>query len=143
MLAVELWMPKPSIAQDVVNAEERKASVEHCQDSAPELTGSIGWRICTNRYLENLKRQQLLLLKNLKSELRGKSDEGVDTNLVEKYVLDSQRHWERYVRSHCDAAQAAFGKGNSSGDVMPSCLVAQYEIRNYQLKQILIGNYEH
>jgi uncharacterized protein YecT (DUF1311 family) len=123
-------------------AESRQEWVTHCQNSSDELSGSIGWRICTGRYLDYLQQQQALLIKKLKPTLVAAQNEGVDVNSVVKYIMASQQDWERFINKHCEAAEAAFDIGNSAGDVMPSCLVKQYETRNQQLQGILDDNYE-
>ena len=129
-------------AHSALADEDRRTWVTHCQKSSSELSGSIGWRICTGQYLDHLEKQQSSLISKLKPTLAAAQGEGVNVGTVERLIFASQRDWERFVKNHCEAAEAAFGIGNSSGDVMPSCLVIQYEIRNRQLQGVLDGDYE-
>ena len=136
-LCVFLWFA-PSASQ----AQTRDAWVRSCQAKDSNLSGSIGYRICTGRFLNFLERQQIELLKKLTSRFAEAADERTDPKAAAEHLTESQKFWLRYANQHCEIAQSMFGIGNASGDVVPSCMVREYEARNKQLSRMLGGNYE-
>lgn len=123
-------------------AQTRDAWVRSCQAKDSQLSGSIGYRICTGRFLNFLERQQVVLLKQLVARFAEVKDEGIDPKAAAQHLTESQKAWVRYASQHCEIAQDLFGVGNASGDVVPSCMVREYEARNKQLSRMLEGNYE-
>lgn len=124
------------------SAETRDGWVRSCQAKDSTLSGPSGHRICTGRYLTHLEKRQAGLLKKIKALFAEPGAEGANPVEAWRQLADSQAHWLRYANAHCQAAQHMFGVGNASGDVIPSCLVGEYESRNKQLARILEGNYE-
>ncbi len=123
-------------------AQTRKTWVNSCQAKASELTGSYGYRICTGQFLNVLEKQQAVLLKKLAIRFIKSADENTDSKAASKHLVESQKAWLRYATEHCEIAQSMFGTGNASGDVMPSCMIGDYEARNKQLSLMLDGRYE-
>lgn len=123
-------------------AQTRDGWVRACQSKHSNLSGSVGYRICTGRFLNFLEKQQVGLLKKLVVQFAEAPDEGTDPKAATQHLTESQKSWLRYANEHCEIAQAMFGVGNASGDVIPSCMVREYEARNKQLSRMLGGNYE-
>jgi hypothetical protein len=115
--------------------------VKNCQ-KAPERSGSLGHRECTALYLTRLEQRQVALLKKVSAKLAGPSSEGQRPKEAASQLALAQRHWLAYAKAHCLAAEHMFGAGHSSGDVFPSCMVGEYELRNLQLARLLEDNYE-
>ena len=123
-------------------AQTRDVWVRSCQAKDSNLSGSIGYRICTGQFLNLLERQQGALLKKVGIRFAETADEGTDPKAATQRLTESQKFWLRYAHEHCQIAQNMFGVGNASSDVMPSCMVREYEARNKQLSRMLEGNYE-
>ena len=94
------------------------------------------------RFLNFLVKQQVALLKKLVSQFAEGPDEGTDPKAATQHLTESQKSWFRYANEHSEIAQAIFGVGNASGDVMPSCKVRKYEARNKLLSRMLGEIYE-
>ncbi len=124
------------------NAQSRDAWIRSCQAKDSNSSGSIGYRICTGQYLKVLESQQAALLKKVGIRFAEGMDEGTDSKAAMRHLAESQKSWLRYVHEHCEIAQSMFGVGNASGDVIPGCMVSEYEARNKQLSRMLEGNYE-
>jgi uncharacterized protein YecT (DUF1311 family) len=123
-------------------AQTRKTWVNSCQAKDSELSGSYGYRICTSQFLNVLEKQQAVLLKKLAIRFIDSVDENTNPKAASKHLAESQKVWLRYANEHCEIAQSMFGTGNASGDVMPSCMIGEYEARNKQLSLMLNGTYE-
>lgn len=136
-LCLGLWL-----LSGASEAQTRDAWVRSCQAKNSELSGSYGYRICTGRFLNLLENQQAALLKKLAARFVEPTDDGADPKAATKHLTESQKAWLRYANEHCEIAQSMFGVGNASGEVMPSCLVEEYEARNKQLSRMLEGRYE-
>ena len=125
------------------SAQPREAWIRKCQADDAELAGSTGYRVCTELYVMQLERRQKQLLRQVSARLAGAADdEGTDPKAAAAHLARSQQHWRRYVTEHCQAAQAMFGTGHTSGDAIPSCMAGEFELRNRQLGRILRGDYE-
>lgn len=136
-LCLCLWL-----TSGVSEAQTRDAWVSSCQAKDPELSGSYGYRICTGQFLNFLEKQQVVLLKKLAARFAEPAGNDTDPKAATKHLTESQKAWLRYTNEHCEIAQSMFGVGNTSGDVMPSCMVGEYEARNKQLSRMLEGSYE-
>ena len=130
------------LAYGLGNAQSRDAWIRSCQAKESNYSGSIGYRICTGQYLKLLERQQAAILKKVGIRFAEVVDEGTDSKAAVQHLAESQKSWLRYVHEHCEIAQNMFGVGNASGDVIPNCMVSEYEARNKQLSRMLEGNYE-
>ena len=123
------------------NAQTRNTWIRSCQAKDSNSSGTIGYRICTDQYLKVLERQQVALLKKVGIRLAESVGEGTNSKAAMRHLAESQKSWVRYVHEHCEIAQNMFGVGNASGDVIPGCMVSEYEARNQQLSRMIEGNY--
>lgn len=124
------------------SAQSREAWIRKCQAEDAELSGSTGYRVCTEMYVQHLERRQKVLLRRVSARLSTVTDEGVDGRSAIAHIKKSQVSWRTYVTEHCRAAQDMFGSGHTSGDAIPSCMAGELELRNRQLSRMLQGEYE-
>lgn len=124
------------------SAQSRDAWIRKCQAEDGELSGSTGYRVCTEMYVQHLEARQKVLLRKISSRLLSVTDEGVDGRSAIAHLKKSQGSWCTYATEHCWAAQDMFGSRRTSGDGIPSCMAGELEVRNRQLSRILQGEYE-
>jgi uncharacterized protein YecT (DUF1311 family) len=125
----------------IATAQTREGWMRSCVEGGDEPP-SVAYRLCAGKYLDELQATQLGLLKNVQAKIAATSEEEVKPEPARRHLEASQRHWAEYVAEHCAIAEDMFGAGNASGDVYPSCMTGEYELRNAQLRRMLAGDYE-
>lgn len=124
-------------------ASELTDYVRRCEVKLEDASTSAAFRICAYQYLDRIEADQARLLASIRAKFKADQDSGIEAESATDRLNESQTHWKAFVKAHCDAAEFAFGRGNSQADVMPSCLVSQTLSRNRQLRAILRdGNFE-
>ena len=135
-----LWTWTLLLAAGTATAQSREHWMRLCQERTEE-PAAIQFSLCTAQYVDVLCKNQSDLLKKVRAKMRASRDEGVKPESAVRHLETSQRRWAEYVAEHCLIAEDMFGLGNAAGSVYPSCMAAEYELRNTQLRRMLVDDY--
>jgi len=100
---------------------------------------AVGDAECYSQYQQRLKDEQTEILGRLRVLLASPAPQGADYRAASRALKQAQKQWLAYVKTDCDAGDAAFGEGNARGLASAACRNDHYATRNALLKEFEKG----
>jgi hypothetical protein len=97
---------------------------------------TLGWGHCMVDHREALKAAQVRLVARIGKALEGKGPAGTDYPRAAASFSEAQRHWTAFVDADCGIVDDVFGYGTAQGLAGEDCVIAHYQRRNEELREL-------
>ncbi len=96
----------------------------------------FGWGHCMVDHREALKAAQARIAARIGNALEGKGPAGTDYPRAAASFAEAQRHWTAFVEADCGIIDDVFGYGTAQGLAGEDCVIAHYQRRNEELRDL-------
>jgi len=97
---------------------------------------TFAWGRCMVEHRDALKAAQAELVARIGKALEGKGPEGTDYKRAGAAFVQAQRHWTAFVDADCGIIGDVFGYGTAQGLAGEDCVIAHYQSRNEELRDL-------
>lgn len=97
---------------------------------------TLGWGHCMVDHREALKTAQAGIVARIGKALEGKGPAGTDYSRAAASFAEAQRHWTAFAEADCGIIDDVFGYGTAQGLAGEDCVIAHYQRRNEELREL-------
>lgn len=123
--------------QDDETAESALGEPEWLAWCLRDADTSLGDASCYGKYRDGLADVHSTLMFQIANRLSGSGPEGSDYAKAGASLMAAEEHWDAFIRADCDVVSYVFGQGTALGMAGQTCLIAHYETRIANLRELM------